>query len=93
MTEVNTRFPVSLTKEEVKAIIRGLHEIFLEEELKTGLIERLRLRLAQREQELANLKELMEGPDMQVGIQVFSLDILLTSKLFTFSQNCSIMYM
>jgi len=68
MTEVNTRFPVSLTKEEVKAIIRGLHEIFLEEELKTGLIERLRLRLAQREQELANLKELMEGPDMQVGI-------------------------
>tara|TARA_Y100000389_G_C17318240_1_gene441642 strand:+ start:352 stop:558 length:207 start_codon:yes stop_codon:yes gene_type:complete len=68
MTEVNTRFPVSLTKEEIKAIIRGLHEIFLEEELKTGLIERLRLRLAQREQELANLKELMEGPDMQVGI-------------------------
>ena len=68
MTEVNTRFPVSLTKEEVKALIRGLHEIFLEEELKTGLIERLRLRLAQREQELANLKELMEGPDMQVGI-------------------------
>ncbi len=68
MTEVNARFPVSLTKEEVKAIIRGLHEIFLEEELKTGLIERLRLRLAQREQELANLKELMEGPDMQVGI-------------------------
>ena len=68
MTEVNTRFPVNLTKEEVKAIIRGLHEIFLEEELKTGLIERLRLRLAQREQELANLKELMEGPDMQVGI-------------------------
>ena len=68
MTEVNTRFPVSLTKEEVKAIIRGLREIFLEEELKTGLIERLRLRLAQREQELANLKELMEGPDMQVGI-------------------------
>ena len=68
MTEANTRFPVSLTKEEVKAIIRGLHEIFLEEELKTGLIERLRLRLAQREQELANLKELMEGPDMQVGI-------------------------
>lgn len=68
MTEVNTRFPVSLTKEEVKAIIRGLREIFLEEELKTGLIKRLRLRLAQREQELANLKELMEGPDMQVGI-------------------------
>ena len=68
MTEVNTRFPVSLTKEEIKAIIRGLHEIFLEEELKTGLIERLRSRLAQREQELANLKELMEGPDMQVGI-------------------------
>ena len=68
MTEVNTRFPVSLTKEEVKAIIRGLHEIFLKEELKTGLIERLRLRLTQREQELANLKELMEGPDMQVGI-------------------------
>ena len=68
MTEVNTRFPVSLTKEEVKAIIRGLREIFLEEELKTGLIERLRLRLAQREQELANLKELMEGPDLQVGI-------------------------
>ena len=68
MTEVNTRFPVSLTKEEVKAIIRGLREIFLDEELKTGLIERLRLRLTQREQELANLKELMEGPDMQVGI-------------------------
>tara|TARA_R110000796_G_scaffold201936_1_gene318190 strand:+ start:1238 stop:1456 length:219 start_codon:yes stop_codon:yes gene_type:complete len=68
MTEVNARFPVSLTKEEVKAIIRGLREIFLEEELKTGLIKRLRLRLAQREQELANLKELMEGPDMQVGI-------------------------
>ena len=68
MTEVNTRFPVSLTKEEVKAIIRGLHEIFLKDELKTGLIERLRLRLTQREQELANLKELMEGPDMQVGI-------------------------
>ena len=68
MTEVNARFPVSLTKEEVKAIIRGLREIFLDEELKTGLIERLRLRLTQREQELANLKELMEGPDMQVGI-------------------------
>jgi uncharacterized membrane protein len=68
MTEVNARFPVSLTKEEVKAVIRGLHEIFLEDELKAGLIERLRLRLAQREQELADLKELMEGPDLQVGI-------------------------
>ena len=68
MTEVNTRFPVSLTKEEVKAVIRGLHEIFLEDELTAGLLERLRLRRAQREQELADLKELMEGPELQVGI-------------------------
>ncbi len=74
MTEFNTRFSVSLTKEEVQTLIHALFECRIlnthtaQEQDLAPLSERLKRRLTRREQELKELKELMEGPDLQVGI-------------------------
>ena len=74
MTELNTRFSVSLTKEEVQTLMHALFECrslnthTAQEQDLAPLSEHLKRRLARREQELKELKELMEGPDLQVGI-------------------------
>ena len=68
MTEVNTRFPVSLTKKEVEIILSRLCREEQPARVVSDLTEHLKRRLAQRERELQELKELMEGPDLQVGI-------------------------
>ena len=74
MTEFNTRFSVSLTKEEVQTLIHALFECRIlnthtaQEQDLAPLSERLKRRLARREQELRELEELMRGPDLQVGI-------------------------
>ena len=70
MTQFNARFSVSLTKEEVEAILSCLRRGLFgrREVLLTGLIERLERRLTRREEELKELEELMEGPDYLVGI-------------------------
>ena len=74
MTELNTRFSVSLTKEEVQTLIHALFECRIlnthtaQEQDLAPLSEYLKRRLARREQELQELKELMEGPDYNVGI-------------------------
>ena len=74
MTEVNTRFSVSLTKEEVQTLIHALFECRIlnthtaQEQDLAPLSAHLKRRLARREKELQELKELMEGPDLQVGI-------------------------
>ena len=74
MTELNTRFSLSLTKEEVQTLIHALFECRIlnthtaQEQDLAPLSEYLKRRLARREQELQALKELMEGPDYNVGI-------------------------
>ena len=74
MTEFNTRFSVSLTKEEVQTLIHALFECRIldthtaQEQDLAPLSEHLKRRLARREQELRELEELMRGPDLQVGI-------------------------
>ena len=74
MIEVNPRFTVSLTKEEVQTLIHALFECRIlnthtaQEQDLAPLSEHLKRRLARREQELKELKELMEGPDYNVGI-------------------------
>jgi hypothetical protein len=70
MIGFNTRFPVSLTKEEVEAILSCLRRGLFgrREVLLTGLIEHLERRLLAREKELKELEELMAQPDYEVGI-------------------------
>ena len=74
MTEFNTRFSVSLTKEEVQTLIHALFECRIlnthtaQEQDLAPLSEHLKRRLARREQELRELEELTRGPDLQVGI-------------------------
>jgi len=74
MIEVNPRFTVSLTKEEVQTLIHALFECRIlnthtaQEQDLAPLSEHLKRRLARREQELRELEELMRGPDLQVGI-------------------------
>jgi hypothetical protein len=74
MTEDKTSFPINLTKDEVQTLLHALFECRIlnthtaqEQDLKP-LSDKLKLRLEQRKKELENLKELMEGPDLQVGI-------------------------
>jgi hypothetical protein len=74
MTEDRTAFPVNLTKDEVQTILHALFECRIlnthtaqEQDLKP-LSDRLKLRLEQRKKEMKNLQDLMEGPDLQVGI-------------------------
>ena len=74
MIEVNPRFTLSLTKEEVQTLIHALFECRIlnthtaQEQDLAPLSEHLKRRLARREQELKELEELMEGPDYLVGI-------------------------
>jgi hypothetical protein len=68
MTEDETRFLVSLTKKEVKIILSRLCREDQPARAVANLIERLEHRLSARKKELEDLKELMEGPDYQVGI-------------------------
>jgi hypothetical protein len=74
MSEDKTSFPVNLTKDEVQTLLHALFECRIlnthtaqEQDLKP-LSDRLKLRLERRQKELQELKELMEGPDYQVGI-------------------------
>ena len=66
MSEYETRFLVSLSKREIEIILAYLDPDSLEPTHE--LIERLERRLVARKKELEDLKELMEGPDYQVGI-------------------------
>ena len=66
MTEFETRFLVSLSEREIETILSCLHTGSMEPV--SELIERLERRLSARKKELEDLKELMEGPDYQVGI-------------------------
>ena len=74
MPELNTRFSVSLTKEEFQTLMHARFECRIlnthtaQEQDLAPLSEHLKRRLARREKELQELKELMEGPDLQVGI-------------------------
>ena len=66
MGKVERRYQVSLTKSEIETILAYLDPDSLEPTHE--LIERLERRLVARKKELEDLKELMEGPDYQVGI-------------------------
>ena len=66
MSEFETRFLVSLSEREIETILAYLDPDSLEPTHE--LIERLERRLVARKKELEDLKELMEGPDYQVGI-------------------------
>ena len=66
MTGLNTRFSVSLTKEEIQTILSCLRAGSMQPV--TQLIERLERRLTRRDEELKELEELLDGPDYLVGI-------------------------
>ena len=66
MNEFNTRFSVSLTKEEVETILSCLRAGSMEPV--SELIRHLERRLSAREKELKELEELMAQPDYDVGI-------------------------
>ena len=68
MSEFDTRLMVSLTEREVEIILSRLDKEDQPARAIVNLIERLERRLSAREKELEDLKELMEGPDYQVGI-------------------------